>query len=676
MLALLALAAPAQADLSEEWYLFRARADMQIKNYRAAIEAYRKALEKNSGNREALRGVGIAYELNGETDEAIAAYDRFLARYSDDPDVAFKQAHFLGWSRYRYRWKDAIRYYEMGLKLRDVPRERLALARLLGQQKETLPDALEQYRLVLSSSPDDAKVRAEYRKLLLWDPKHRDEAIREYQRLAAQHPEDRELALQLARLLAQDPERRDQAADKYEPLLERTPKDRALRLEYARLLAQNPSRRKEAIEQLKLSMGDAPDFETRLLYADLLSSDEGSRDEALTRYRALLREQPKNRELRSRYARMLAARKETSGAAIELYERMLSEDPDNAEAHAGLARAYAWEGDSDRALAHQQEAAERSSQPDDLRLLGKTLGAGREPRVGGDLSILYQTGASYGLFGVRTPARARTDLSPFVTTSVELGFEYYSDLASQDASGAFFSLEGEFRPSPSLKLHIGFGGQSIRRDADAINFLAELEYREDGISVRPRFERQPKYDSLLSLVGGPSGTATFDAVTSNLFSLRIERAPGLWRLWATPFLAAITGGSRGNVELGFEGAAERELFSGDGFGGLLGYDAYLSHYSHEEGPRYFSPALYFSQTPRFTVRYATPGSSLELSGGPSLQYQLTQAGDSGFILGGQVRAAGRWTLAPHLELGAAGALARTGSAYLRLDVSGSLFYVF
>src|SRR5438128_3200918 len=122
--AVLLTTAPARADVGEQWYLLRARANMQIKNYKADIEAYRKALDKDPKSREALKGLAVASEANGQTDEAIAAYDRYLAGYQDDPEAAFKQAHVLEWSRYKYRHDDAIRYYRIGLTHRDDPKER------------------------------------------------------------------------------------------------------------------------------------------------------------------------------------------------------------------------------------------------------------------------------------------------------------------------------------------------------------------------------------------------------------------------------------------------------------------------------------------------------------------------------------------------------------------------
>ena len=164
---------------TEGWYVARGEANMKIGNYRAAIEAFEKATELNPGNREAMLQLGVAYEKQGLTTKAIEQYDRYLARFTDDPEIAFKQAEYLGWSRYAYRRTDAIRYYRMGLEEQDDPSRRHALARLLARERADLDAALDQYRVLLEQEPDNAEWRAEYRELLLWDVRHLDEAVHE-----------------------------------------------------------------------------------------------------------------------------------------------------------------------------------------------------------------------------------------------------------------------------------------------------------------------------------------------------------------------------------------------------------------------------------------------------------------------------------------------------------------
>src|SRR5881397_2913227 len=70
---------------TESWYMSRGRANMDIGNYKAAIEAFEKVVEQNPDNREAMRSLGLAYEKQGLKDKAIEQFDRYLNKYEDDP---------------------------------------------------------------------------------------------------------------------------------------------------------------------------------------------------------------------------------------------------------------------------------------------------------------------------------------------------------------------------------------------------------------------------------------------------------------------------------------------------------------------------------------------------------------------------------------------------------------
>ena len=116
----LALPLPAHASgVMESWYMSRARSNMSIGNYKAAIEGYEKALEADPSNQEAMRSLGFAYESQGLKDKSVEQFDGYLDKHPEDSEIAFKQAQTLSWSRYSYRRKDALRYYKMGLEHHD-----------------------------------------------------------------------------------------------------------------------------------------------------------------------------------------------------------------------------------------------------------------------------------------------------------------------------------------------------------------------------------------------------------------------------------------------------------------------------------------------------------------------------------------------------------------------------
>ena len=155
-------------DYTESWYLSRGRANMEIENYKAAIEAYEKVVERNPNHREAMRSLGLAYEKQGLKDKAIETFDRYLAKYDDDPEIAFDQAQALEWSRYAYREKDMLKYYRMGLARKDDSTMRLKYATHLARHKETSQEAIVQYDKVIDRQPRNPEAHRGLAKAYAW----------------------------------------------------------------------------------------------------------------------------------------------------------------------------------------------------------------------------------------------------------------------------------------------------------------------------------------------------------------------------------------------------------------------------------------------------------------------------------------------------------------------------
>ncbi|MGZ3744239.1 MAG: tetratricopeptide repeat protein [Pseudobdellovibrionaceae bacterium] len=159
----------AHAGIKESWYMYRGRENMEIKNYKAAIEAYEKAIQMNSSNREASRGLGLAYENQGLIDKAVGQYDTYLSQWSDDHEVALRQARLLKWSRYSYRQQDAIKYYRMSLRHKEDPQVRLEYADVLASKKETSDQAIAEYNAVLKANPRNAAAHRGLAKAYAWN---------------------------------------------------------------------------------------------------------------------------------------------------------------------------------------------------------------------------------------------------------------------------------------------------------------------------------------------------------------------------------------------------------------------------------------------------------------------------------------------------------------------------
>jgi len=714
VLALAAAPLVAHAGVTEQWYLLRGRSNMKIKNYRAAIEAFQKALELDPGNREASRSLVVAYENNGETDRAIAQLDKYLARFEDDPEMAFKQARWLGWARYGYRRGDAIKYYRMGLARQDDPARRRELARLLGRDKASLDEALAEYRTLLAVAPDDAALRTEYQKLLLWDARHRREAIAELTREAEAHPDDGARQLRLARLLAEEPGREAEAVDRYHRALEKRdeaqvqvelarvlvrahrrgealeayaraveqrPRDAAaLRLERARVIAGDRTRRTEALAEYRRVLEARPrDLGLRLEYARLLAADEGGRDEAMSELGKLSRVEPDSREVRLAYARLLGARRETSQAAIAQYEREANARPDSVEAHAGLARAYAWNGDVDRALWHADRAlAGNPGQPEMTRLRAD-LGRGREPWLGGAVRARSSSAGGKELAGIDGGLRGSRELTPFARATLEGGAEDYSG-EGRTATGGRFALAVEGRPSTETRVEAALGHDGVRTGAAAVTGRLAFAHgtAEKGFGVYA--ERRARTDSFTALAGDLLGR--YGIATENVAGISVAFPAWSARVELRPEAGAVTHAANpANAYVGGTATVTGLLAEGGAWRVALAFETRAAHYGEDRSevasdPRpsdgYFSPSLFLGETARAVLVGEAPLRwRFELALGPAFQVVQGAPGD-GSHFGGDVRtsvwvrAGDRlwWTISASGE--------RVGTSYTRFGAEAGL----
>lgn len=684
------LAANAQESGSEAWYVLRGEANMKIGNYRAAIEAYEKATELNPRNRTAMRQLGIAYEKQGLTDRAIEQYDRYLARFDDDPEIAFKQAEYLGWSRYAYRRSDAIRYYRMGLARQEDSRRRHELARLLGQDRADLEAALEQYRVLLERQPDNATWREEYRELLLWDPRHLAEAIREQRQLERERPGDFEVSHRLARLLARESPRGDEPASRYAALVAQRPRDAALRLEYAELLAGNPRRRQQAIAQYRELLRLKPSADSREALADLLAGREATRKEALELYRKLVAEQPRDAELRLKYANLLGGERSDAPEAIRQYSIVVEQQPRNARAHEGLAQAYAWTDDRDAALHHSQLAVRYGARGRDVFALRRELQRGREPQLTPLLRGLYQRGgeSKSDLGGAATGVAGRADLTPFFTGELEAGVEdYWSH--GENAFGGFARIGGEYRPGPDSEIDLGVAYHSLADDGGDV--LGDLAFAHQGErwNWRAGYERKLRYDSYIALVGDRVDGVSIGAARENRFFAEIGTQRGRLEASLRPYAGWVSADEvddnsfvgaraslawqmleRGWYELAPLLTTEVYRYDEDAFG--------VEPSSDEPLPGgYFSPQLFFEQTLGFRLgmRWGA-NQSLDLEAGPAFQIVDESGGGSESELGGRARLSFvsflRETAYWSIDLD----FASIGDTYTRLDARTSLTFKF
>jgi tetratricopeptide (TPR) repeat protein len=690
-----AVDAESPASGTEWWYVLRARANMKIGNYGAAIESYEKAAELNPNNREALKQLGVANEKQGLTTKAIEAYDRYLARFEDDPDVAFAQADILGWDRYAYRRADAIRYYRMGLAKREDLLRRHKLARLLAQDRAEVSAALAEYRKLLSARPAEASWRSEYRELLLWDPSHLDEAIAEFRRLEKERPGDFEVELQLAELIARKNPRGDEAVERYAALISRRPEDAKLRLVYAELLGSDPRRRRQAIDAYSEALGRNPRYEVRKTYADLLSSEPSRRGEAVMQYRVLLRERPNDVGVRLKLARLLAAKRQDSRAAIAEYDEVLARDSKNVEAHEGLAQAYAWLGDRDRALHHSNLSLRYGAEARKTAGLRGDLLRGRERRIGPIARGLFQEGGSKTeLRGVVVGARGRSDVTPFLSVEAEVGFEDYFRSGSGDQSGnnqaaGYLQLDGAWRLNPEQRVELGLGYHSLTQSGRDVLARAAFASHGDRFDWRVGFERSLRFDSFAALAGESVGGQSIGAARENRFHGRVERVGDLLVASIEPYAGWVDArGIDDNPFVGIRGEVRGKLAELGIFELWPYYRANVYHYEKDafgvdptastpSAGGYFSPQFFAEQVPglRIEGHYGTRH-EFSLEGGPAAQFVDESNGSLRFELGGHARFAYALQLYESISWSTQTSFTRIGNAYTRGEVTTSLSWTF
>ena len=515
LLMLIGLSTRADAeDFTESWYLSRGRANMEIDNYKAAIEAYEKVVERDPNHREALRSLGLAYERQGLKDKAIETFDRYLAKYDDDPEIAFDQAQALEWSRYAYREKDMLKYYRMGLTRKD---------------------------------------------------------------------------------------------------------DSTMRLKYATHLARH---------------------------------------------------------------------KESSQEAIVQFDKVLDRQPRNPEAHRGLAKAYAWLGNNDQALYHANLARQSARrEPGDLTTLRQDMHKGREPTVEGVIGVLVQPEKPFELYGFRIGSRGKVDVTPFTTTTLEVGTENFWS-ANENLAGGYLSLGNQIRFNPSNRFDATLEYHGAPR-SDGLAYKFEYAHEGESFSIRPGVKREFKYDSFASLAGSRSTGQLVGLARSTLFYSTITFDAGSVHVDITPFVGWVTSeGLSSNNQVGLDLTASLPLWQTDQWDLSAEYLFYLTHYGENQSGfvsstreplpgGYFSPQVFVNQIPRLATIYTMENKDeFSFAAGPALQYidESTQA--SAFRIGGDAHTAYTNHLSKVWLLKLMADYTQIANIYTRIQCNALLVYTF
>lgn len=508
----------AVASPTEAWYLMTARTNMKIGNTKAAIDAFEKLVAIDPSQKEAQRSLGLAYELQGLTDKAVAQFDRYLERFKDsDPEIEFKQANYLLATRYEYRQDDAIKLFLRALDSESRYEERRKLAQLLSRRSTTTGQAVTQYDILIAERPDDQEMRAEYRKVLLRSPATRDKAIKEFEAYVADAPKDTPARRQLGLLLAERKDRADDADEILGEICRSSRKDRVVCLAHARILAADPARSKEALQEYKAILAQKRDFPVELEQADLLARHAGNA-EAAAAYKSLVTKRPADAQLRVKYARVLARDQDNAREASVQFEKALQLAPRDVpialDAHTGLAKTYAWTGDKDRALYQAQKATEMQAltreRASDMRELGAAMLRGREPRMTASALVRSHNDGDY----FRTGVSYSRPINAFADGSVTIGHEFVKD-KNADELGVFAGAHAEARWHNRFEVKANGAAFSTGADSNKnpfdIAFSGRIDLRQaTSLELSIGAIRERRTDSVTAVLGrvdlfGPVG---------------------------------------------------------------------------------------------------------------------------------------------------------------------------
>ncbi|PWU12256.1 MAG: hypothetical protein C5B49_16630 [Bdellovibrio sp.] len=458
----------------------------------------------------------------------------------------------------------------------------------------------------------------------------------------------------------------------------------------------------KAVSQFDNYLAKFPDDgEVALRQAQMLTWSRYSyRHADAAKYYQMALKHHEDNNTRLQYANLLASRKETSQDAIREYNQILKRNPNSGAAHRGLAKAYAWNGESDLALYHTQQAAKLGAKDSETASLERNLSQGRGPELGTRAHLLSQSSHDgFDLSGVRLSALGGVGLTPFVSARIEAGMESFWNNASKRGAG-FFELGGQFRPGGRQAIDWMVGNHGVGFDAatgvfgnggDGTVYFAQYSVELESWTVRPGFRRDLRYDSYMALVGqrGSNGTL-LGAARDNRVYVQVEGQGSNAELQLTPYVGWVSSANASNNSM--FGVDARVKFpwgssSDEGQWSLLS----LTHYSHCErdqsgfsltttapfGGGYFSPDQYLNESVRVGWTSGSEGKSQwQVEVGPAIQYVKDSQTSGAWLGGGGGRFFYVHTASKSLDWQVDAELERVSDLYMRLQADLSLRYHF
>jgi tetratricopeptide (TPR) repeat protein len=328
------------ADLFKEQELY----DEAIEQHRAVIklkgsDPYRVCLS--------LREIGKIYELKGDQDQAITAYEEAISKMAPDNWLRRElQGRIVGIYRSRNNLKGLIEYYQGKLKGDPKNVEMLRLLADVYMENDQVEEAIGTYRRALELSPSDAHLRLSLINALKTSERYQ-EAAEEYEKLIKQSPDEISLYQELGELYVQlgQPQRAKATWAEIEKL---KPDDPATRLLLAEIYRKNGFK-EDAIAQYEEAIRLAPGNPDYIEYLGEYHYKQGEREDALRTWRRMVEGEGGTGVNYSRLAEVLN-RHGFKAEAIEAAQKAVELAPEEFRYWTQLASLLADSGRYDEAL--------------------------------------------------------------------------------------------------------------------------------------------------------------------------------------------------------------------------------------------------------------------------------------------------------------------------------------
>ena len=338
-----------------------------------AEEGYRKILQKNPRQPDALHLLGVVAHQAGENEAAVQLMSQAIAVRPNDPDV-----HNNIGEAYRAlgKFDDAITHYKRAQSLQPAnPGAYCNMgSALIGQGK--LDEAISAFKKALGFNPDfveaKAKLAGAFLRLPHDDPQRDvDRAIGYLQEAIRVNPNFTEGYVNLGNALVEKG-RNDEAISLYQTAVERRPRDANARFNLAALQLQN-GQPGPALEQFEAALALAPQDVRMHQNAGHLLIGAEQLLAGIKCYEKAAQLAPDDIAIQEKFGESLTE-VAWHEEAIEVFEKILAKNAELFGARISLGRVLKISGASNAAIENFQKAAEANpDRPMPVALIGATL---------------------------------------------------------------------------------------------------------------------------------------------------------------------------------------------------------------------------------------------------------------------------------------------------------------